>query len=323
MKKTITILSAALTLVFSRLNAQTVVSDFENFTLPADSFYYSNTGADWSATTADFRYKWNSSFSYWSDGSAYTNKRDTVNAYPNIYSCRPKFGYNNSNNYVTVQNNAIIALKSPYNRVDGFYITNTNYAFKSMKNGDSFAKKFGGTSGNDPDWFKLTVKGYLNGSLINDSVEFYLADYRFTNNAQDYIVNNWQYVNTSTLGKVDSVTFFMYSSDVGSFGINTPLYFSIDDFSASVQPVGIKENQLKQNLSLYPNPFNSELNIKLENGFEANTKVTIEDLTGKVITVKEISAAKTHLNLSFLEKGVYFITFENNNERYTQKLIKQ
>jgi hypothetical protein len=28
-----------------------------------------------------------------------------------------------------------------------------------MLNGDSFAKKFGGASGNDPDFFKLTIIG--------------------------------------------------------------------------------------------------------------------------------------------------------------------
>jgi hypothetical protein len=38
--------------------------------------------------------------------------------------------------------------------VTGAYFTNTTYAALSMLSGDSFAKKFGGASGDDPDWFK-------------------------------------------------------------------------------------------------------------------------------------------------------------------------
>jgi hypothetical protein len=34
-----------------------------------------------------------------------------------------------------------------------------------MRDGDGFGKKFGGTTGMDPDWFKLTIKGYSGGAL--------------------------------------------------------------------------------------------------------------------------------------------------------------
>ena len=38
-------------------------------------------------------------------------------------------------------------------------VTNTTYAALSMLLGDSFAKKFGGDSGNDPDYFILRIEG--------------------------------------------------------------------------------------------------------------------------------------------------------------------
>lgn len=324
MKKTITLITSVFVLAFASVNAQSVVSDFEGFTLPADSFYHSVTGADWSTSTAVFRYNWTlSSFGdYWSSGSAYTNKRDTVNAYPNLYSCRPKFGYNNSNTYVTAQDGAIIVLKAPYDKVDGLYITNSNYAYKSMKNGDSFAKKFGGATGNDPDWFKVTIKGYFNGSLINDSSEFYLADFRFSNNTQDYIVNNWQWVNTANLGQVDSIKFFMYSSDVTGGYINTPTYFSFDNLTISDAFVGLAENTLEQNLQVYPNPFSTSLTINIEGGFEKNANVTITDITGKVVLTEELNGSKNQLNLTSLEKGIYFAEIRSNNSKAVKKIIK-
>jgi len=64
-----------------------------------------------------------------------------------------------------------------------------------------------------------------------DSVNFYLADYRFADNDSDYIVNSWKYVDLSTLGGVDTYEFDLSSSDTGAFGMNTPAYFCMDQFS--------------------------------------------------------------------------------------------
>ena len=61
-------------------------------------------------------------------------------------------------------------------------LTNATYAALSMQNGDSFAKKFGGTTGNDADLFGVTLRGFDNvngtgnaiGSLNVNSVIFAL-----------------------------------------------------------------------------------------------------------------------------------------------------
>ena len=45
-------------------------------------------------------------------------------------------------------------------------------------------------------------------------MEFYLADYRFANNASDYIVRDWTFVNLASLGAVSKLTFGLTSSDV-------------------------------------------------------------------------------------------------------------
>ena len=66
---------------------------------------------------------------------------------------------------------------TPHSIVQGAWITNTTYAALSMLNGDGFAKKFGGDSGNDADWFLLSISG--TNSAQSNRVDFYLADYRF------------------------------------------------------------------------------------------------------------------------------------------------
>jgi hypothetical protein len=94
-----------------------------------------------------------------------------------------------------------------------------------MKNGDAFAKKFGGTNGNDSDWFKLTINAYQNGNLKTEKVEFYLADFRFADNSKDYMVKDWTFVNLTSLGGLDSLKFTLTSSDTNQFGLKTPAFF--------------------------------------------------------------------------------------------------
>ena len=116
-------------------------------------------------------------------------------------------------------------------------IVNATYAALSMKNGDSFAKKFGGASGNDPDFFKLTVSGLDSSNQPTGSLDFFLADYRFANNALDYIVTSWTPVDLSSLGaSTQALTFSLASSDNGSFGMNTPAYFAVDNITTVPEP---------------------------------------------------------------------------------------
>ncbi len=323
MKKTITLLAL---LIFGISKSQ-IVADFESFSLPADSFYYDAGGADWQTTNASFQYDWTTSFGgYWSGGFAYTNKKDSTNGgFSNLYNCSAFHGYNISDYYVTAQPGGIVRLKTPFNMLDGFYVTNTTYAYKSMKNGDSFAKKFGGTSGNDPDWFKLTVKGYYGGIMKTDSAEFYLADFRFNNNSLDYIHNTWQWVNCSALGLVDSVTFFLYSSDVGSFGMNTPAFFSLDNFTTS-QSTGIAKISQFENIKLFPNPAAEVLNINMVNEHPVESSISIYNSTG-VMVMEEIHTFDKgntihSINLNSLNSGLYFIEITSDTKKQNFKFIK-
>ncbi|BAZ50560.1 DUF4465 domain-containing protein [Nostoc ellipsosporum NOK] len=98
-----------------------------------------------------------------------------------------------------------------------------------MLNGDQFAKKFGGVSGNDPDFFRLTITGLDAANATVGNVDFYLADYRFSDNSQDYIVDQWELVDLSSLTGATKLSFSLTSSDNSRFGPNTPLYFALDN----------------------------------------------------------------------------------------------
>jgi hypothetical protein len=195
-----------------------------------------------------------------------------------------------------------------------------------MKNGDAFAKKFGGATGNDPDFLKLTVKGYSGGTLKPDSIEFYLADFRFNNNSLDYILKTWQWVDCSTLGAVDSVTFYMYSSD-NSFGfMNTPAFFSIDNFTTA-QGVGIAEHSFNQKINLFPNPANTSTTIHLVSEKAFTGSLSIYNSIGALMRTEIVAfnAGETNysVDLTGLNKGFYYIELIGDNKKQNIKFIKQ
>ena len=118
----------------------------------------------------------------------------------------------------------------------GFMVTNTTYGALAMRDGYFGAKKFGGATGSDPDWFLLTVTAYDTG-VPGNSLGFYLADYRFANNSLDYIVDDWMYVDLGDLGTADQLRFTFTSSDNDPiFGMNTPAYLALDDFQIVPEP---------------------------------------------------------------------------------------
>jgi len=118
----------------------------------------------------------------------------------------------------------------------GAEVTNTTYAALSMLNGDAFAKQFGGATGTDPDFFRLLIEGIDEVGVSTGVVELMLADYRFTDNSLDFILDQWTYVDLTGLGIVRELRFAFESSDVGGFGINTPTYFAIDNLVMVPEP---------------------------------------------------------------------------------------
>lgn len=220
--------------------------DFSDLSLGSNSFWNGSTGAGaFNSGGANFNNYYDSTWDSWS-GWSYSNITDNTTAgYGNQYSAIAGGGAGGTGSIYAVANSfspndAYINLPGG-SRIGSLTITNATYAYFSMLNGDQFAKKFGGASGNDPDFFFLTVTGYdAPGATGNatGSVDFYLADYRFADNSQDYIVSSWSSVDLSSLNaNTASLGFGLTSSDTGVYGMNTPAYFAL----GAVQLVSVPE----------------------------------------------------------------------------------
>ena len=323
MKKRLLIFtSIALTALVNRAQ---VVSDFENLRLSDDSYWAgtaSSGDSTFSSGDANFPNTYNSQWSYWEDGWAYSNVADSVTSgSANQYASRAGSGYGQSSNYAVGKNGAKIILtgEDDDKALDGVYLTNSTYATISMENGDNFAKKFGGESGNDSDWFLLTIKGYRDGNMTTDSVNFYLADFRSDDNSLDYIVKDWKWVDLKPLGGVDSLEFSLNSSDVGQFGMNTPAYFCFDNLRTAGSALAV--NQFQQVATqVYPNPTSGLLHVS---NASAGTLLSIVDLSGKLVKQGVAGENLTTFDVSDFHPGIYVLNLINDGVVSVYKFIKE
>lgn len=215
----------------------TVLVDFEDLTLAAESSWSGDATGVHPFTTGDatFWIYYDDEYGPYWEGFAYANTTDTTTAgYMNQYSAIAGEGADGSPNYGVGYQGFMGT--TPELRFDtdagytiaGAYVTNTTYAYLAMQDGDGVSKQFGGPTGDDPDWFKLTIVGVDSADATTGPVEFFLADYTTADASNDYLVDDWTWVDLSPLGDIVGLRFYLSSTDNGVWGMNTPAYFAID-----------------------------------------------------------------------------------------------
>lgn len=302
--------------------AQNTTVTFETLPLTGANTFYN--GADdagqFSVGSVSFSNNYNAAWQSW-NGFSYSNVTDNTTAgYANQYSAFPGLGANGSEKYVIYYPTGIIQHSGPF-IPDSIKLSNATYAAISMRDGDAYGKQFGSSTNadgdddgtNGEDFFKVWIIGYDADFEPIDSVEFYLADFRFADNTQDYIVDEWVNVDLSSLGEVHSISFKLESSDVGSFGMNTPAYFALDDFSFHTT---LSTTQLEQQFQVYPNPVRDLLTISGGKG-----TIRITDLHGKVLITETHSEFST-LDFSSLSNGTYLLQLELNGVISHKTIVK-
>lgn len=307
------------------LNAQTT-TDFEDFNLSTGEFLNGSDGSG--GFDADNLFLPNTfsvfpDFTSWSGWAISADTNTTMPGFMNQYSAITGSGFEGSTTYAvnfSVNNLLELTGDAAGKVVEGMYVTNGTYPFLSMRDGDGFAKKFGGVTGSDPDFFLLTIKKYFEGELSSDSINFYLADYRFDDNSQDYIIDEWTYVDLSSLGNVDSLHFTLSSTDVGQFGMNTPAYFFMDNFTTRDQVTFIRAPKLDLNLNIFPNPTSDFLNFNWE---RQQGVVQIVDLQGRVLIEQILQKGNNQMEVNTLVQGVYSLQLITEEGVASKRFVKQ
>jgi hypothetical protein len=253
-------------------------------------------------------------FDFWSGFAISADTNTTTPGFSNQYSVIAGHGALKTQNYAVCyiyDNEFIYPIgKAIGKRMIGMYVGNTTYAYLSMRDGDGFAKKFGGESGNDPDFFMLTIKKFSGGDISDDSLNVYLADYRSPDPSKDYILSDWKYVDLTSLGEVDSLVLYLRSSDNGIFGMNTPAYVCFDEISTDnlLSASGLKASE--ETLVYGPNPAKGSIYLTTPE----KAVYSFVNLQGEIAWSSSLDAGLHEVHLTGFASGVYIITMNGRSE---------
>jgi len=232
--------------------ADAEVADFDDLALDSESYWNGSTDPDagqFATGPAVFSnlFTDESGWDYWA-GWAYSNVTDnTMHGYTNQFSAVTGGGHTGDNYGIAYLDTyygvtPTITFGEPMEPISA-QVTNTTYAYFDMLDGSAYSKEFGGDDGTDEDWFLLTITGKDAGGDVTGTVEVYLADFRFADGAEDYLLDTWTPVDLSSLGAVTSMEFTLTSSDTSTYtGItymNTPAYFALDTLTVVPEPAGL------------------------------------------------------------------------------------
>lgn len=312
-------------LLLCTLTAQTT-ADFESFELNPGEFL---NGSDLSGgfNDADIFLPnfFNPEFASWTGWAISATTDNTTPGFTNQYSSITGGGFEGSSSYAVrydfVPSIMHLTGESAGAAVSGMYITNSTYAFLSMRDGDAYAKRFGGESGEDPDYFLLTIKGFTGGFATEDSVDFYLADYRAENPIDDYIVDEWTWVDLTSLGDVDSLWFNLTSTDIGQFGMNTPAYFCIDHVMTNDNSTSTSEQPIVQQIDVFPNPATNNLSVVAPDGIDFSD-VIIYTMSGQNVASYRETNSSASMDISSLEVGMYIVSLVSEKGQYVSRFSK-
>ena len=210
----------------SEPDVKTVIVDFENVKVNSlgisDSTSFKSGICEFSLIDGQF----------WNGGIVCSSKQDSVTAgYENQYSAITAKGAASSSKYGVVYapgSFAVLPVAGELVTIKSIMLTNSTYAYKDMKYGSQFGKKF-----STGDWFKVIITGYRDGNTTG-TVEYYLSDFR---NGNTFMLKNWEKVDLSSLGSVDKITFTFDSTDKSGGWLNTPSYACIDNIEFTEKSV--------------------------------------------------------------------------------------
>ena len=142
-----------------------------------------------------------------------------------------------------------------------------------------------------------------------------VADYETALHSVTYINTN----NTNPNTSARTVTFIAKTGEDVSNSSTRIINVTSD--------VNINENNSLSNLRVYPNPANDMVNIHYNNDAKGDINIRVNDMIGK--TVQNISLKKpgellqTKIDITGLERGIYFIEVNDGKNKTIKKIIKE
>ncbi len=87
--------------------------------------------------------------------------------------------------------------------------------------------------------------------------------------------------------------------------------------------LGILDQELAQNVRLYPNPAKDNINIDLGAINYVDSSIKIYSVLGQLVTEQTLNATTTAVNTASLPAGIYLMTITAEDASVTKRFIKQ
>ncbi len=295
--------------------------DLNNTGFDSGMVYNGKTGMQQYITNGDLlmQFGWDTTYKYWSGNWALSynhfNKIEPSSMDAHLYAAAPGKGAPYSEKIFAVgQNHAKLTAADPLVLgVMSLKVSNSLYAYNSMKFGDAFAKKF---KASDKDSLILVITTFFKG-VKQESQRVVLADFRFMDTTRNFLLDTWRLIQFKEFN--DSIQFEMESSDNGSWGMNTPAFFVLDDIQV-LHNVGLKTMQLN-NMKVYPNPAVNTLNFVSQKDLKT---IEIYNFEGQIILQQSLIPSTRTLDVSGLNSGLYFgVVTDETGKQSRIKFIKE
>ena len=173
------------------------------------------------------------------------------------------------------------------------------------------------------NWLKVKLQGVTSnrqgiGSWIEISVNGE-RQYNYTLCGEGYLGQNsaYEFFGIGSAAEIDYVK-VNWLSGVEDLILNPGINRHLTIVEGSTLNV---TDQLKAaQLSLYPNPSDGVLNIRINEVLLGSTMQLI-DISGRSLFSSELNSVKTMLNLDAFSAGVYFVTLRSEGATFSEKLI--
>ena len=176
---------------------------------------------------------------------------------------------------------------------------------------------------------------YAPDSLVIGADSASFGKFNITSNLAAWTASeseNWMKVSPANGSVTDEITVTATKSNntgilrSGIVTISSPPFvpLSAKVIQDTVRSIGIKERTLEQQVSIYPNPSEGIINLKMENGQDlSNAIIEVYDIIGKSVNYELDVITREHLvfNLSELNKGFYFIRIKIGEENFAKKIL--
>ena len=135
-----------------------------------------------------------------------------------------------------------------------------------------------------------------------------------------------------TVALADTLTEFALVFDMSSDDDAARIVFDLGSSSETVyfESVVLEEVELQtptssavintSNSSVYPNPADEQLIVDNQDEFET---ISIRSINGKLLLQETLSPSTNTIYTGQLASGIYFVSLQNQNNRFTQRIVKK